>query len=79
MADCNTNWALTMEAEKTVGLRFLVTPRVKRMLEDIAARERRSLTNTLVTLVDDYCRQHGISEENVSDPKKSGTKGNKTA
>jgi len=52
-----------METEKTVGLSFRITPRMKRLLEAAAAHERRSLTNTLEILVEDYCRHHGIEDQ----------------
>ncbi|HSI49151.1 MAG TPA: hypothetical protein VLA61_12840 [Ideonella sp.] len=52
-----------MEPEKTVGLSFRITPRMKRLLEAAAANERRSLTNTLEVLVEDYCRRHGIEDQ----------------
>ena len=55
-----------MQLEKTVGLSFRITPRMKRMLEAAAARERRSLTNMIEILVDDYCQLHGISEHDVA-------------
>ena len=42
-----------MEPEKTVGLSFRITPRMKRLLEAAAANERRSLTNTLEILVEE--------------------------
>lgn len=54
-----------MQAEKTVGLSFRVTPTMKRKLEAAAAQERRSLTNMFEVLVDDYCRTHGIGEDEV--------------
>lgn len=49
-----------MEAEKTVGLSFRVSPRIKKMLEAAAAHERRSLTNTLEVLVEDYCLKNEL-------------------
>lgn len=49
-----------MEAEKTVGLTFRVTPKMKRMLEAAAEHERRSLTNMFEVLVEDYCQRNGI-------------------
>jgi hypothetical protein len=52
-----------MEPEKTVGLSSRITPRMKRLLEAAAANERRSLTNTLEILVEDYCLRHGIKEQ----------------
>lgn len=58
-----------MNAEKTVGLSFRVTPRLKHMLEAAAERERRSLTNTLEFLVEDYCERHGLGDEPVGSTK----------
>ena len=58
-----------MDAEKTVGLSFRVTPRLKHMLEAAAERERRSLTNMLEVLVEDYCERHGLGDEPVGCPK----------
>jgi hypothetical protein len=59
-----------MEPEKTVGLSFRITPRMKRLLEAAAANERRSLTNTLEVLVEEYCRRQGIEDqEDASHPK----------
>ncbi|KIF81053.1 hypothetical protein [Noviherbaspirillum autotrophicum] len=52
-----------MDQEKTVGLSFRVTPKMKGMLEAAAGRERRSLTNMLEVLVEDYCVRHGIIEQ----------------
>lgn len=52
-----------MEREKTVGLSFRVTPRMKRLLATAAANERRSLTNTLEVLIEDYCRRHEIEDQ----------------
>lgn len=50
-----------MEAEKTVGLSFRVSPRTKKMLEAAAAHQRRSLTNTLEVLVEDYCSKNNLN------------------
>ena len=44
-----------MNAEKTVGMSFRVTPRTKRLLEAAAEHERRSLTNMLEILVEEFC------------------------
>ncbi|CAN7598195.1 hypothetical protein LJR161_004401 [Variovorax paradoxus] len=60
---CGVQYAkMAMEAEKTVGLTFRVTPRMKRMLEAAANYERRSLTNMFEVLVDEYCRHNGLLE-----------------
>jgi hypothetical protein len=79
MVDCNTERVHPMEAEKTVGLSFRVTPKMKRMLEAAATRERRSLTNMLEFLVDDYCKQNNISEIDIDGPKTAATTGKQTA
>lgn len=62
-----------MIQEKTIGLSFRVTPKIKRMLEAAAGRERRSLTNMLEVLVEDYCIRHGISEQPESADEKVAT------
>lgn len=49
-----------MTAEKTVSMSFRVSPRFKALLEVAAARENRSLTNMLETLVFAHCEQHGL-------------------
>jgi predicted transcriptional regulator len=49
-----------MKAEKTVAVSFRVSPHFKSLLEMAAARERRSQTNMLETLLFDYCEQRGI-------------------
>jgi hypothetical protein len=52
-----------MDAEKTVGMSFRVTPRTKRLLATAADHERRSLTNMLEVLVEDFCSRNGIGEQ----------------
>lgn len=49
-----------MTAEKTVSMSFRVSPKFKALLEAAAARENRSLTNMLETLVFAHCEQHGL-------------------
>lgn len=51
-----------MSAEKTVAVSFRVSPRFKSLLEAAAARERRSQTNMLETLLFDFCEVRGIEE-----------------
>lgn len=51
-----------MSAGKNVAMSFRVSPRFKELLNAAAARERRSLTNMLETLLFDYCKQHGLEE-----------------
>lgn len=50
-----------MPAEKTVAISFRVSPHFKQLLEAAAARERRSHTNLLETLLFDFCEQQGIT------------------
>lgn len=54
-----------MPAEKTVSVSFRVSPRFKQMLETAAARDHRSQTNMLETLLFDYCERHGLSVREV--------------
>ena len=49
-----------MTTQKSIAISFRVTPRFKQLLEAAAARERRSLTNMMETLLLDYCEQHGV-------------------
>lgn len=69
----------SMEAEKTVALSFRVTPTMKRKLEAAAAQERRSLTNMFEVLVDDFCRTHGISDDEVGSQRRAVSTGKKRA
>ena len=52
---------LTMTAEKTISMSFRVSPKFKALLEVASARENRSLTNMLETLVFAHCEQHRLS------------------
>lgn len=49
-----------MSEGKNVSVSFRVSPRFKRLLEAAAARERRSQTNMLETLLFAYCEEHGL-------------------
>lgn len=51
-----------MPAEKTVSMSFRVSPRFKALLEAAAARENRSLTNMLETLVLAHGDKLGLKE-----------------
>lgn len=55
-----------MQAEKTIGMSFRVTPKTKRLLAAAAERERRSLTNMLEVLVEDFCVRNGINEKTAT-------------
>ena len=63
-----------MRAEKTVSVSFRVSPRFKQLLETAAAREHRSLTNMLETLVFRHCEQNGVQ---LSNPARQTPKANK--
>lgn len=56
---------IAMSAEKTVAVSFRVSPRFKQLLEAAAAREHRSQTNMLETLLFEYCGQRGIDVESL--------------
>lgn len=51
-----------MPGEKNVSMSFRVSPRFKVLLEAAAAREHRSLTNMLETLLFAYCEQHELNK-----------------
>lgn len=59
---------IVMPAEKTVAVSFRFSPRFKHLLEEAAARERRSQTNLLETLLFDYCEQRGIESAEERTP-----------
>lgn len=49
-----------MSEGKNVSVSFRVSSRFKNLLAAAAARERRSQTNMLETLLFEYCEAHGI-------------------
>jgi len=49
-----------MSAEKTVAVSYRVSARFKALLEAAAAREHRSQTNMLETLLFQHCSAQGI-------------------
>lgn len=54
---------------------FRVSPRFKALLETAAARENRSLTNMLETLLYAYCEEHSIeAKPPLAAPKTEGGK-----
>jgi hypothetical protein len=55
---------------KDICVSFRLSQRSKRLLEAAAAREHRSLTNMLETLLFAHCDKHGI---NVADGLADGT------
>ena len=62
-----------VRAEKTVSVSFRVSPRFKHLLETAAAREHRSLTNMLETLLFKHCEQQGIEELSLASKKKKAS------
>ncbi len=46
--------------DKSISISFRVTPRMKLLMDAAAEKERRSLTNLIETLVEDYCLSKGI-------------------
>ncbi|CAN7333533.1 hypothetical protein [Rhizobacter sp. LjRoot28] len=65
-----------MAAEKTIPVSFRVSPRFKVLLAAAAAREHRSMTNMLESLLFEYCEQHGVDESSAtmeSAPSKGAT------
>lgn len=67
-----------MDAEKTVGMSFRVTPRTKRLLAAAAEHERRSLTNMLEVLVEEFCVRNKINETPHSPSTRGGSKVGRT-
>lgn len=63
-----------MAAEKTVSMSFRVAPRFKALLEVAAARENRSLTNMLETLLYAHCELNGLKEPAAKAAKAKGAK-----
>jgi hypothetical protein len=59
-------------AEKTVSMSFRVSPRFKAMLEAASARENRSFTNMLETLLFAHCDRLGIKEPADKEKKAKG-------
>ena len=55
-----------MPEGKNVSVSFRVSPRFKCLLEAAAARERRSQTNMLETLLFAYCEEHGLEAAPVA-------------
>lgn len=61
-----------MHAEKTVGMSFRVSPMTKRLLVAASEHERRSLTNMLEVLVEDYCSRNGILKDSAAPIQEQG-------
>jgi hypothetical protein len=63
-----------MAADKTISMSFRVSPRFNALLEVAAARENRSLTSMVETLLFAHCKQHGLREPAASAGKARGAK-----
>lgn len=68
-----------MSSQKNVSISFRVSPQFKELLEAAAAREHRSLTNMLETLLFAYCQQHGLTDgkERFNAPNKNNIGANR--
>lgn len=64
-----------MSEGKNVSISFRVSPRFKHLLEAAAARERRSQTNMLETLLFAYCEEQGIEVANQKTDSELPTEG----
>ena len=62
---------LGMAAEKNIAVSFRVSPEFKRLLEEAAAREHRSQTNMLETLLLTHCKLNGIELPTVRKSKRA--------
>jgi hypothetical protein len=51
---------MDMVAERNIAVSFRVSPRFKKLLEEVSSRENRSQTNMLETLLFSYCKLHEI-------------------
>jgi predicted transcriptional regulator len=51
-----------------MSLSFKVDPRLKKALEDLAAKENRSLSNYVITLLLKHLKDEGIDYTKKSDP-----------
>ncbi len=60
-------------AQKTETLNLRVSPELKELVRQAAAREHRTVANFLDWLVREHCARHGIGEgsETSSEPPKS--------
>lgn len=50
-----------MSERKTEVINLRMSPRLKELLRLAAARERRTLSNMLEVLIEDFCKDHGIT------------------
>ena len=66
MVELNTRKSAAMPEGKNVSVSFRVSPRFERLLQAAAARERRSQTNMLETLLFAYCEEHGLEAAPVA-------------
>jgi hypothetical protein len=64
-----------MSSVKSVSVSFRVSPRFKVLLEAASAKEHRSQTNMLETLLYAFCEQHGIEVEPATPAQREPTLG----
>lgn len=55
-----------MSERKTEVVNLRMSPRVKEMLRIAAAHERRTLSNMLEVLIEDFCKEHRLDLESMS-------------
>lgn len=67
-----------MGTEKSIAISFRITPRLKRLFEAAASHERRSLTNMLEVLVEDYCARNGLEVDQADSAHTNQISGNKS-
>lgn len=63
-----------MAAEKTLSMSFRVSPKFNALLKAAAARQNRSLTNMLETLLFEHCEHHGVTARLPKGAKRPGAK-----
>lgn len=51
-----------MSERKTEVVNLRMSPRVKELLRIAAAHERRTLSNMLEVLIEDFCKEHRLEE-----------------
>ncbi len=60
-----------MSERKTEVVNLRMSPRVKDLLRVAAAHERRTLSNMLEVLIEDFCKEHHLAPPAVQERKSS--------
>lgn len=63
-----------MSERKTEVVNLRMAPRVKKLLRVAAAHERRTLSNMLEVLIEDFCQVKGLDAPTVASPKRKAAK-----